>query len=874
MNYSFKDSNGTFEMEDPSRYSYLYLPIASSSGVLSCITPNGGGDSRLDQDRYLLPPVVVEDLQESMVTRNFWLDIEGTGLRSAFGFSLSQLGKTEENTVEGGMLYQKITRIVEGRLKCEILSFAPEGKARSEVMRVNITNIGNEDIVFTPTAAIPVFARGADHIRDHRHVTSLLNVCYVKDIGVEVKPTMAFDERGHHRNEDVYAVYGRASDGSAPEEIFPTVVSFTGEGGNLLCPAGAKAAIPGMAAGSVVSGKEAFAGLKFKTVTLASLDSIAFNIVTSFGAEGYEYLDSANIDKAFKASSEYWNNAKVIHVGTGDKTFDGWMEWVSVQPQLRKLYGCSFLPYHDYGRGGRGWRDLWQDCLALLLKSPESVKEDLAGFFAGVRMDGSNATIIGSKPGEFIADRNGIARVWMDHGFWPMFTVNLYIGQTGDTDFLFIDKPYFKDRQILRGELTDESFDASSRPQEKTSEGEVYCGSILEHMLIQQLTQFFDCGANGNMRLRGADWNDALDMASVKGESVAFTAAYAGSMKILADLIARSGKEQIEIAEEILPLLSDMDYKDIEARRSALLSYERSVAYSVSGKKAKVSSKKVIDTLLNMSESIKEHINSNEIVGDGLGNKWFNGYYDNDGVKVEGMHEGNVRMMLTSQVFTLMFGIASEDMVRSVIASCDKYLYAPALGGYRLNTDFGEVKMNMGRAFGFAYGEKENGAVFCHMCVMYAYALYSRSHAREGYKVFKAMYDQSVLEGPDGGRMYPGIPEYFGGDGRGMYPYLTGAASWAVLLVLSKMYGVNFEGGKLKLMPSLVKEQFDSEGKASISFDRNKSHIRLTYINKDGKDFGDYKICEVSVSGKKADMSEGYIELPSEGDIEISAVLG
>ena len=42
--------------------------------------------------------------------------------------------------------------------------------------------------------------------------------------------------------------------------------------------------------------------------------------------------------------------------------------------------------------------------------------------FGGVRLDGTNATIIGSKQGEFIADRNNITRVWMDHGAWPYLT--------------------------------------------------------------------------------------------------------------------------------------------------------------------------------------------------------------------------------------------------------------------------------------------------------------------------------------------------------------------------------------------------------------------------------------------------------------------
>ena len=36
--------------------------------------------------------------------------------------------------------------------------------------------------------------------------------------------------------------------------------------------------------------------------------------------------------------------------------------------------------------------------------------------------------------------------------------------------------------------------------------------------------------------------------------------------------------------------------------------------------------------------------------------------------------------------------------------------FDPDVGGYRLNTDFGEVMFTLGRAFGFAFGHKENGA--------------------------------------------------------------------------------------------------------------------------------------------------------------------
>ena len=170
----------------------------------------------------------------------------------------------------------------------------------------------------------------------------------------------------------------------------------------------------------------------------------------------------------------------------------------------------------------------------------------------------------------------------------------------------------------------------------------------------------------------------------------------------------------------------------------------------------------------------------------------------------------------------------------------------------------------MGRAFGFAYGEKENGAVFCHMAVMYAYALYSRGFAREGFKVFDALYKQSVAEGPDGGRMYPGIPEYFNGTGRGMYPYLTGAASWAVMLVLKQMFGVSGRNGNLVLAPQLLSEQFDTDSKAEVTLYHNGEPLKVTYKNPGAKEFGTYKISKVIVNGREYAADGAEFEVPAD----------
>jgi cellobiose phosphorylase len=206
-------------------------------------------------------------------------------------------------------------------------------------------------------------------------------------------------------------------------------------------------------------------------------------------------------------------------------------------------------------------------------------------------------------------------------------------------------------------------------------------------------------------------------------------------------------------------------------------------------------------------------------------------------------------MTLTGQVFTLMSGIATIDQAEQVIRSVDHYLFDSSIGGYRLNTNFHDVLLNMGRCFGFAYGYKENGAMFSHMAVMYAYALYSRGYALQAYQVLNVIYRHSVDFQVS--RMYPGIPEYFNARGRGAYPYLTGAASWYLLTLLTQAFGVRGHLGDLVLNPQLVLEQFNNNGKTSVSTLFADRQIRVTYLNPDRMEYGNYLITRVMVNEKE-----------------------
>ncbi len=70
---------------------------------------------------------------------------------------------------------------------------------------------------------------------------------------------------------------------------------------------------------------------------------------------------------------------------------------------------------------------MWQDYLTLLLQNPMRVRSVFVHNMKGVRLDGSNATIILDGEGNFQADRNKISRVWMDHGVWYHYLHCCYI---------------------------------------------------------------------------------------------------------------------------------------------------------------------------------------------------------------------------------------------------------------------------------------------------------------------------------------------------------------------------------------------------------------------------------------------------------------
>ena len=212
------------------------------------------------------------------------------------------------------------------------------------------------------------------------------------------------------------------------------------------------------------------------------------------------YLSDEGFDQNFHEVTSYFTNyTNHLSFNIASKETSNQLKWVTLQPLLRRYFGNSFLPYHDYGKGGRGWRDLWQDLLSLIMMNDASVFDLLYQNFAGIRLDGSNATIIGDHQGEFLADRNNITRVWSDHGVWPLITTKLYIDETGDMSFLLKKQTYFQDQF---SHYTKKLQNKPQHAQLKDASGRIYEGTILEHLLIENLVGYYNTGKHGYTRIR------------------------------------------------------------------------------------------------------------------------------------------------------------------------------------------------------------------------------------------------------------------------------------------------------------------------------------------------------------------------------------
>jgi cellobiose phosphorylase len=881
--WQFSDENdGSFIVENASNHSPVYFPLMNSFGMKSYVTPDLKGDLCSSFHHWLTPATVTEDLHRNVSSRNFWIKECGKEPWSVTGVSVFQ--KTENRrglfdaySVEGHLGFFSCKRLrKESSIEAHITIMVPEVEHYVELLKLSVKNVGLEDRSLKAAYALPIFARSADHIRDHRQVTTMFQNTYIEKFGVRVKPKMVHDESGHRENKTNYSVMGIDQNGNPPSDIWALVEDYIGQGGSFDNPESIyDDSLSPKRTDKELHGKDTVGAFRFDEVILKPGDSVEYIIIQGI-TEDKEDLDVwikqfgsvEKFDFYLDKTIQYWKNrTDTLDFYTGSNRFDNWVKWIPYQVKARQIFGNSYLPDYGYGRGGRGWRDLWQDLLSIFLIDPESARSELLNNFKGIRVDGSNATIIGNIPGEFKADRNNIPRTWCDHGAWPVFIMNFYINQTGDFAILFNEISYWKDRFIHRSQMQDTEWNEIQGNAQLDQAGRVYTGSVLEHLLVQQLSAFYNVGEHNILLLEGADWNDTYDMARDRGESVCFHNFYASNFKTIAEILKRlksTGTIEIDIMNETMMLLDTLpgqakvDYKQYKDKQVRLHSWFDKIKHKIEGKKTSVSIDQLITDLEIKFQHMVDQIVEFEQISTLTGFSYFNGHYDNLGNKVGGIHNGVIQMDLTSQVMPILCNIADEDHTKNAYKAVCEILKDPGVPGIRLCTEFKELDLNLGRVTGFVYGNKEHGSKWMQQNIMLAYGLYQQGFMNEGFEVLNDVYHLSC-DTPNA-KIFPGIPSFFNNENRGAYAYLTGSSSWYLLTLATRVFGVRGENGDLCIEPMLQAEQFDWEGMAMIRCNFQNLKLNIRFENKKKIDPQKYSIKSLLINRETIKLESGSLK--------------
>ena len=877
ISWQFSDQNdGSFFVEDANHLPVLYFPLMNSKGMKSFVTPVLKGDVCKDFNHYLTTPTVTEEIHRTLSSRNFWLKVDDLKPWSATGQSVFQKASHWNGAIDGYSVAAKIGSFTTKRkqelsgVEVEITTVVPEGDDFVELLKIRVLNTSTQSRKINPYYALPLYGRSADNFRDHRQVTTMFQENYIEDFGVRIKPRIKHDESCHSINHTNYAVLAFDENGTKPEKIWARLKDFIGQSGTLDNPEAIyKDLTPPKLTDSELHGTEAIAAVKFKEKNLLPGESVEYVVIhgitdslDDISRWSSEYANIDHVNQKIDFTLNYWKEKlNSVNVSTGNHNFDNWVKWIEYQVKCRQIFGNSYLPDYGYGRGGRGWRDLWQDLLSIFLVDPISAKEEIINCFKGIRVDGSNATIIGEQSGEFKADRNNIPRTWSDHGAWPVFVLNFYVNQSGDFNTLFKEVPYWKDQFKNRCKKIDERWTDSYGYQQKDRDGNVYSASIFEHVLIQQLTSFYNVNDKNVLLLEGADWNDTYDMARDRGGSVCFYSFYAHNFILLIDFLNQlkaNGNTTIPLLTELIQLLdhipgsTKVNYQDPAAKRIVLENYFKSVEHSVIGRKEDVVIDELIRDLKVKSEHISSHILENEILTTKKGLRFFNGHYDNLENKIGGEKNGSIMMDLTSQVIPIISNVSNKKMSAEVYEAIKKVLKDEGSPGIRLTSEFKEIDMNVGRITGFVYGHKEHGSKWVQQNIMLAYGLYKQGLVTQGNEIMQEVYE--IANNTEKAQIFPGIPSYFNHQNKGAYAYLTGSSSWFLMTLITEIYGVKGEMGMLKLEPKLSSNYFDENNQSVISTIFSTYKIKVVYQNLNKLSYDDYRITALKVNDVNVDI--------------------
>ncbi|WP_078555576.1 GH36-type glycosyl hydrolase domain-containing protein [Bacillus alkalicellulosilyticus] len=211
-----------------------------------------------------------------------------------------------------------------------------------------------------------------------------------------------------------------------------------------------------------------------------------------------KYRDEKNVDESFQALSSFWDNyLSKLQVETPDEQMNTLLNIHNPRQCYITKNWSRDLSLYQLGFGGRGigFRDSSQDVLGVIPNLPEDARDLIEKLLHTQKRDGSAmhqfyASTMEANEGDSRESPDRPNYYGDDH-LWIVQSVCAYVKETGNTDFLNMEIPFYEK-------------DSSGKPLES--------GTVLEH--IKRSVEFTrnDTGAHGLPLLGFADWNDTVNL--------------------------------------------------------------------------------------------------------------------------------------------------------------------------------------------------------------------------------------------------------------------------------------------------------------------------------------------------------------------------
>ncbi len=436
-------------------------------------------------------------------------------------------------------------------------------------------------------------------------------------------------------------------------------------------------------------------------------------------------------------------------------------------------YLTKWLPYQVYNArmkaragfyqvsGAYGFRDQLQDCLALLYCDPSLVREHILECARHQFKEGD-------VQHWWHPPAIGVRTHMCDDRLWLVYTVCEYVAHTGDKAVLGEYEPFLCDIAISPSDVS------VYAPAEFSDEK----ATVLEHCL-RALYVSMDFGENGLVRMRGGDWNDAMDKVGELG----FGTSVWCSMFLY------------HVTERFLPLV-----KDIE----------------------------ICDKLRSVNKSLYEAICS------AYENDRFLRAFRDDGTPLGSESSSACKIDILTQSWSVIAGVGSARQRADALETaysvlCDKEhkiikLFSPPF----------ESSEGVGYIGDYPLCVRENGGQYTQASVWYVWALFASGQIKRANELLRwlspadrcATYEdvQKYCVEP-----YVSAADVYGGEnaGKGGWTWYTGSASWLYKCLIEQYAGIKMRGDVVSFDPKLPKDTAE----LNVTFLFGGERIKVKIVN-------------------------------------------